>query len=298
MILQEICELSGRRSLAGRVKHKAETVRQKLLGPGGRRPYLGMISMVRSCVLTGLLLVAGSLGSIANAQEKKELGVRWFGHSFFVVTTTTGTRIAIDPHAISEYGSPMVAPDIALITHPHNDHNRSEIFTNADSKELKIFQGVLQKGKAGEWAQIDTTYKNIKIRSIGLYHDQEEGKKRGKNSAFVFEADGIKFCHLGDLGHDLDEEQVKAIGQVDVLMIPVGGIYTINGEEAKKVVKALKPRLFILPMHYATKVYNEVLPPDEFLEGQKNVRKLDGQLLNIPLDTKPTAPTIVLLEWK
>lgn len=231
-------------------------------------------------------------------QEKKEASLRWFGHSYFVLTTSAGTRIAFDPHAISEYGTQMVAPDIALITHQHNDHNRVEVFSNADSKELKIFQGVNAKGRNTEWANIDTTFKNVKIRSVGLYHDQEEGKKRGKNSAFVVEVDGLKFCHLGDLGHELDAEQAKAIGPIDVLMIPVGGIYTINGEEAKKVVKTLKPRLFIMPMHYATKVYNEVLPPDEFLDGQKNVRKLDGQLLNIPLDAKPANPTIVLLEWK
>jgi len=234
----------------------------------------------------------------AAAQEKKTAGLSWYGHSYFILTTTAGTRVAFDPHAISEYGSPMLAPDIAVVTHPHNDHNRTEVFTNADSKDLKIYQGVVAKGKRDEWAAIDETHKGIKFRSVGLYHDQEEGKKRGKNSAFIVEADGLKFCHLGDLGHDLTDEQVKAIGPVDVLMIPVGGIYTINGEEAKKVVTQLKPRLFILPMHYATKVYSEVLPPDEFLEGQKNVRKLDGQLLSIPLDLKPAGPTIVMLDWK
>ncbi|WP_084760021.1 MBL fold metallo-hydrolase [Zavarzinella formosa] len=250
------------------------------------------------CFLACLGLLLGFSVSGASAQEKKEVGVRWFGHSFFLITSSSGTRIAIDPHAITEYGSPMIAPDIALITHPHNDHNRTEVFSNADSKDLKVYQGVVAKGKRDDWAKIDETYKGVKIRTVGLYHDLEEGKKRGKNSAFVIEVDGLKFCHLGDLGHELDEEQVKAIGPIDVLMIPVGGIYTINGEEAKKVVKALKPRLFILPMHYATKVYTEVLGPDEFLEGQKNVRKLDGQLLSIPLDLKAEAPTIVMLEWK
>lgn len=254
--------------------------------------------MIRSFILAGLIASIFLSGSRSVAQEKKEVSLRWFGHSFFVLTTTAGTRIAFDPHAISEYGSPMIAPDIALISHPHDDHNRTEVFTNADSKDLKIFQGVVVKGKSREWADLDVTHKDVKIRTVGLYHDQEEGKKRGKNSAFVIEVDGLKFCHLGDLGHELDEDQIKALGPIDVLMIPVGGIYTINGELAKKVVKALKPRLFILPMHYATKVYSEVLPPDEFLEGQKNVRKLDGQLLNIPLDLKPANPTIVMLEWK
>ena len=252
--------------------------------------------MRRSAVFGVLALLV--FGHATGAQEKKVAALNWLGHSYFMLTTTAGTRVAFDPHAISEYGSPMLAPDIAVITHPHNDHNRTEVFTNADSKELKVFQGVVVKGKKDDWAKIDETFKNIKFRTVGLYHDKEEGKKRGKNSAFIVEADGLKFCHLGDLGHDLDDEMVKAIGPVDVLMIPVGGIYTINGEEAKKAVAQLKPRLFVLPMHYATKVYTEVLPPDEFLDGQKYVRKLDGNRLDIPLDLKPDHPTVVMLEWK
>lgn len=244
------------------------------------------------------VLFIGLLALPVVAQEKKEIGLRWFGHSYFMLTSTNGTRIAFDPHAISEYGSPMLAPDIALISHAHNDHNRLEVFTNAESKDLKVYQGVVVKGKKDDWAKIDETHRGVKIRTVGLYHDVEEGKKRGKNSAFVVTVDGITFCHLGDLGHELDDQQAKEIGPIDVLMIPVGGIYTINGEDAKKVVAKLKPRLFILPMHYATKVYNEVLPPDEFLEGQKNISKLDGNLLNIRLDAKPATPAIIMLEWK
>ena len=122
--------------------------------------------------------------------------------------------------------------------------------------------------------------------------------KRGKNSVFIVEADGLKFCHLGDLGHELTDEQVAAIGPVDVLMIPVGGIYTINGEAAKKVVAQLKPRLFIVPMHYGTKVNSDVLPIDEFLDGQKNVRKMeDSNVLEFPADLKADKPAVVVLGW-
>ncbi len=254
--------------------------------------------MSRNLLASFLLLVAAPAGF---AQEKKTTQIRWYGHSFYQLTTTAGTKVAFDPHAISAYGAPSLTPDVVLITHPHNDHNRKEVFTNGDSKDLKAFEGVLPKGKIGEWNIIDQKYKDLRVRSVGTFHDDEEGAKRGRNSAMILESDGLVFCHLGDLGHELSEEQVKAIGPVDVLMIPVGGIYTINGETAKKVVDQLKPKLFILPMHYGTKVYNDVQPPDEFLEGQKKVNKLpeENNLLEIPAGLKADKqPTIVMLGWK
>jgi L-ascorbate metabolism protein UlaG (beta-lactamase superfamily) len=112
------------------------------------------------------------------------------------------------------------------------------------------------------------------------------------------EVDGLRIVHLGDLGHLLSDKMVKEIGDVDVLMIPVGGIYTINGSEAKKVVAQLKPRQYILPMHYGTKVFDDVLPPDEFLDEQKNFKKLPTNTLEIKTDFKPAEPVIVLLDWK
>jgi L-ascorbate metabolism protein UlaG (beta-lactamase superfamily) len=250
-------------------------------------------------LLAGLTVAAIVFPAAAQEKDKKVAQLRWFGHSYFLLVTSSGTRVAFDPHAIADYGAPPIAPDIVVISHNHNDHNRKEIFTNADSKDLKAFYGVTPKGKSGEWAKIDEKVRDVRVRSVGTYHDEEEGAKRGKNSALIVEADGLVFCHLGDLGHELSEEQVKAIGPVDVLMIPIGGIYTINGETAKKVVAQLKPRLFILPMHYGTKVYTDVQPPDEFLDGQKNVRNLpDTNLLEFPPDLKADKPTVVMLGWK
>jgi L-ascorbate metabolism protein UlaG (beta-lactamase superfamily) len=137
---------------------------------------------------------------------------------------------------------------------------------------------------------------------MGTYHDAMNGMQRGKNSVFIVEADGLVFCHLGDLGHELTPEQVKTIGKVDVLMVPVGGIYTINGEVAKKVVAQLKPRLYVVPMHYAVAGYDDLLGPDEFLEDQPkdSIKKTpDTNELVIPVDIKaPATPSIVLLGWK
>src|SRR5262245_23337123 len=251
---------------------------------------------MRHMLLAGLATILAALP--VAAQEKKSVEIRWFGHSFFQLTTTTGTKVVFDPHAISEYGIPQLSPDIVVMSHSHNDHNRKEILVNADSKDLKAFLGVIPKGKTGEWVKIDEKVKDVRVRNVPTYHDTEEGAKRGKNTVFIVEADGLKFVHLGDLGHELSEEQAKEIGPVDVLMIPVGGIYTINGDTAKQVVAQLKPRLFVIPMHYGTKVYSDLPPPDEFLDGQKNVRNLgDGNLLEIPPDLKPEKPTVVVMGW-
>jgi L-ascorbate metabolism protein UlaG (beta-lactamase superfamily) len=244
------------------------------------------------------LALAVFAGPAAAQPAKKPLQLRWYGHSFFQLTTTAGTRVVFDPHAIPDYGATGVAADIVVMSHDHNDHNRKEVLANADSKDLKAFLGVVTKGKSTDWAKIDATVKDVKIRNVPTYHDEEEGAKRGKNSIFIVEADGLKFVHLGDLGHELSDDQAKAIGPVDVLFVPVGGIYTINGEAAKKVVAQLKPRLFVLPMHYGTKVYTDVQPPDEFLEGQKNVRDLkEGNLLEIPADLKADRPAVVIMGW-
>src|SRR5262249_14127681 len=163
------------------------------------------IPVMRHMLLVGLAAALAALP--VAAQEKKSVEIRWFGHSFFQLTTTAGTKVAFDPHAISEYGIPQLSPDIVVMSHNHNDHNRKEILTNAGAKDLKAFYGVTVKGKGGEWAKIDEKVKDVRVRTVGTYHDAEEGAKKGKNSVFIVEADGLKFCHLGDLGHELTDEQ-------------------------------------------------------------------------------------------
>jgi L-ascorbate metabolism protein UlaG (beta-lactamase superfamily) len=228
--------------------------------------------------------------------QGKHLEIRWFGQSFFQVITSDGTKIVFDPHAMPECGRNVVWADLVLCSHLHNDHTNVMILENAD--KAKVLYGLNEKDKGRTYNDIDEKFKNVKIRTVHSFHDEEEGLKRGKNAIFIVEADGLKIVHLGDLGHALSDEQVKEIGEVDILMIPIGGIYTINGGEAKEVIKQLKPRLYILPMHYGTKVIQELQGPDEFLDGQKSVRKLEpSNLLEVPLNLKLDAPTVVMLGW-
>ena len=148
--------------------------------------------------------------------------------------------------------------------------------------------------------------KDVSIRSVGVYHDEEMGKKRGLNAIFVFEVDGLRLAHLGDLGHLLDDKQLADVGPIDVALVPVGGFYTIDAAQATKVIDQLKPRLIVIPMHYKTDVLTikELAPVDAFLTGKK-VRRQKGNTLSLPVASiagkpagKPAAAEVVVLDYK
>ncbi len=236
----------------------------------------------------------------ASAQEPKPTTLRWYGQSFFQLETAAGKRVAFDPHAIPQFGRPIVAADVVLVSHPHNDHNQVEVIDNL--KAARVFEGVKPgaKGRGLDWNRVDEKVGGVRVRSVGTYHDAENGLKRGKNAVWVVEADGLTVCHLGDLGHELTPEQVRAIGPVDVLLIPVGGVYTLNGEQAKRVQAQLKPRRAVVPMHYGVPGYDDLLTPDEFLDGQSSVKRLpDTNEYSVPAGDPPAdGPAVVLLGWQ
>jgi L-ascorbate metabolism protein UlaG (beta-lactamase superfamily) len=131
-----------------------------------------------------------------------------------------------------------------------------------------------------------------------------EGMSRGKNSALIIEVDGLRIVHLGDLGHTLDEAQLKKIGSVDVLLIPVGGVYTLNGLKAQDVVDQIKPKRYIIPMHYGVPGYDDLLTLDKtkFLDGveSKWIKRFPTtNELQIDSEDKPPAkPIYALLNWE
>lgn len=252
--------------------------------------------------MSRLILAASAVALLAapgTADEpSKAATLRWFGQSFFQIETSTGQKIVFDPHAIPNFGVPRVSADVTLLSHLHDDHAQPEVL----AEKGRVFQGLnLSKdGKRTDWNPVDEKVLTTRVRTLGTYHDTLAGMQRGKNAIWVVEADGLVFCHLGDLGHELTDAQVKAIGPVDVLMVPVGGIYTINGEQAKKVVARIKPKRFVLPMHYGVAGYDDLVGPDEFLDGQKAVKRLtETNELIIPVgDKAPDGPTTVLLGYK
>jgi L-ascorbate metabolism protein UlaG (beta-lactamase superfamily) len=247
-------------------------------------------------------IVAAALFAIPVSAQSKQLSIRWHGQAFFEITTSAGTKIVIDPHAIEAFGERNhIKADLICISHLHTDHMQVEVIENFDPRKAKdmIRLGLVQeKNKKPEWNIIENEkFKDVKISTVGLYHDDVKGMTRGKNSAFILEVDGFRIVHLGDLGHLLTKDQIKKIGTPDILMIPVGGVYTINGTEAKKVVEQLKPKYYILPMHYGVKGYDALLTADEFLEDEKPEHIRNE--LKIDVGAKaPEKPKIVMLGWE
>lgn len=163
--------------------------------------------------------------------------IKWLGHSCFLITGGNGVRILTDPFDETVgYQLPAVEADIVTSSHDHFDHNH-----------IGVVKGdFVHLNKPGPYRERD-----IEIRGIGSYHDGQGGQKRGDNIIFTFRLEGISVCHLGDLGHLLEDEQIRAIGPVDILLIPVGGTYTIDYRQAVDLIGQLEPKL-VIPMHYKT----------------------------------------------
>ena len=251
-----------------------------------------------------VLLALGSILFLDRAPAQEKVGmptVAWHGQSFFMVKSSKGTALAIDPHLIPAYGRPEgLKADAVVMSHLHSDHVNIFALDNAKDKNLKLIFGLSGNATKHNWVDVNEKVKDIAIRSVPTYHDEAQGLMRGKNTVFCLEIDGWRFCHLGDLGHPLTEDQLKKIGDVDVLMIPVGGVYTLNGPEAKKVVEQIKPKEYIFPMHYATKVFDDLLPIDEFLEDVEPARVAvsDDNKVTLNKDAQRPRPLIVQLNYE
>ena len=180
--------------------------------------------------------------------------IQHIGHAEFYLETESGYRIATDPYDSScGYPVRVLKADAALVSHGHHDHNAVE--------NLAGLQAVIDR--AGEY----TLVPGIRVTAVRGYHDDAEGTKRGETLLFLVEAEGLRIVHLGDLGCPLNDTQAEILKKPDVLMIPVGGFFTIDGRQAAETTKQLQARI-VLPMHYKT-AYNSGWPisgPEDFLE--------------------------------
>ncbi|MEO0102237.1 MAG: MBL fold metallo-hydrolase [candidate division WOR-3 bacterium] len=196
--------------------------------------------------------------------------IKFLGHSAFLITGA-GKKIITDPYKSGAFGSLNYKPikesaDIVTISHEHDDHNYlGEIKGNP-----KIIRGEGEREING-----------VKIKGVATYHDPVKGKERGKNTIFLLEVEGMRLAHLGDLGESLNEEVLREIGEVDILLLPVGGYFTISATEATKIMTELKPKITI-PMHYKTSACDfPISPVDDFLGGKKNCRFLEKSEVEI-----------------
>lgn len=181
--------------------------------------------------------------------------IAWLGHSSFQIKNDS--VLIMDPYdpKIGELPRGLSA-NVVTVSHQHFDHN----YTDGVSGNPQVIDGL------GEFS-----IKGFEIKGIKSFHDNEGGKKRGENIIFRVLVEGLTICHMGDLGHILSPEQIQEIGKIDILMVPIGGFYTIDAAEAVQVVSQLKPRI-VMPMHYKPKNSSLKLP----IEGVEKFISLLG----------------------
>jgi L-ascorbate metabolism protein UlaG (beta-lactamase superfamily) len=224
--------------------------------------------------------------SVVPAAASGFVEIKWFGHSFFQITSSSGTKIITDPFGAMGFPMPEVWPNVVTIGREHGNHNNAGLAKG----EPVILRGLKDWGK--DWNQINTTFRDVLIYNVPIHQRgwaNYEGSLRG--SAFVFEMDGLCILHSGDVSEPFNEDQIELIGHVDILLQTIGGVYTIGPELAKKVIEQLKPKV-IVPMHYW--YYQNIL--ERFTDGPYRARFLNVNKFTISKDTLPAAPEIFVLK--
>ena len=214
--------------------------------------------------------------------------IKWYGHAAFKITTDGGVRVIIDPYQSGAFGGALSygkiteETDIVLTSHDHDDHN----YTKDIKGTFKHFN------KEGVYKE-----KGLTIEAFPCYHDPSEGKERGNNLVFMIEADGLRLAHMGDLGHTLTQETVKKMGRVDIVLLPVGGFYTIDSDEAGMVMNEIKPK-FTIPMHYKTpKCEFPIAGIEAFTAGKKGIKMVNAYEIEVNKDSLPKEPEIIVMHY-
>ena len=206
------------------------------------------------------------------------------GHAEFLLETQSGYSIVTDPYDKS-CGYPIrnIPADAVLVSHHHHDHDATE--------------NVAGSPRIIDTAGLFSLETDVKVTAVEGDHDDAQGTKRGKTLLFRIDTEGLRIVHLGDLGCELSEEQVQALKQPDILMVPIGGFYTIDAEQAQKTAERLQARV-IIPMHYRT-AYNSDWPietEEAFLKlfDEKEIRR-GGDALRVTAGDLSCQPHIVVI---
>lgn len=199
--------------------------------------------------------------------------ITWYGHSCFLLTAESGYTILTDPcDRETGYNLHDIVCDTVTVSHDHHDHN---CLAGVSGRPLVI-------RTAGEHMAGD-----IAVTGFDSYHDEAKGAKRGTNIVFRYEIDGLNVLHLGDLGHMLSEEQIEKIGPVDILLAPIGGVYTIDAKKATVLADALSAKVLI-PMHYKTPALHfniEGLEPLLAANANRRVHSLNANTAALTRET-------------
>lgn len=209
--------------------------------------------------------------------------IEYNGHACFTIKTSLGTVIT-DPFGEEvPYPIKELRGDIVTVSHEHFDHNAV--------KRVKGNPYIIRS--AGEYNQ-----KGIIIKGFQAFHDKNKGTQRGQTIVFVIEAEDLKVCHLGDLGEILDDSKIKSIGDIDILLIPVGGFFTIEPEDAKILIEKMRPKI-VIPMHYKTNYVKDwsIKPVEEFLKIVSiPIKRLDTNKIEVTKENLPSTTEVYLLK--
>jgi len=249
-------------------------------------------TMLALFLFAAVLLAPACLGKV-HAASRPVAYLTWYGQSCFMLESATGTRILMDPVPTNiGYMPPAdLRADAITISHEHSDHTNIALLQG----KPRVLRGLTNDKKG--WVRIDEKVKDISVRTVGVYHDTRRGADLGLNTVFIFETGGVRIAHLGDLGHPLTDLQISAIGSVDVVLVPVGGTWTVDAQEATHVLDQIRPRLMVIPMHYktASATIKELAPVDPFLAGRPNVRREKSNRVAITgVHYRPSVEVVVL----
>jgi L-ascorbate metabolism protein UlaG (beta-lactamase superfamily) len=228
--------------------------------------------------------VAGRLIPFAHAAEP-DAAIRYFGHNFFQITTSKGTRIVTDPLGPGWYPTPSIMGDVVTVGREHYNHN----FVALVQGNPLILRGLAHYG--ADWNRVSLSFKDVFIYNVPVYQNGGDGGAL-KGAAFIFDLGTLCIAHLGDLSHPLTEEQIKQMGKVDIALTPIGGRFTMAPAIAREVLRQLKPKIAI-PMHYRDNPYLV----REFTEGFK-ARHANGDVLIASKSSLPAATEIIVLKPK
>ena len=214
------------------------------------------------------------------------MDIVYLGHSSFHLKGKD-VSVVTDPFDPEQVGIrfPKVSATIVTVSHDHGDHNRADLVEGA----RKVISG------PGEYE-----IEGVSVLGFSTYHDDKKGEERGKNTIYLFEFEGLRLCHLGDLGHTLKEDLVSSLGDVDVLMIPVGGHFTIGPKVAAEVVHLIEPKI-VIPMHYqmpglSQKTFSDLVEEKAFISElgfpEKHEKKLSLKAGTLPEESQE----VVVLE--
>ena len=213
--------------------------------------------------------------------------IKWYGHASFLITSDSGTRIITDPYEPGAYDGGIAykpiedAAEIVTVSHDHADHN--------------YVQGVQGSPAVVKGPGVHEAH-GISFKGVATYHDPSKGKERGENTMFVFTVDGVTVCHAGDLGHVLPKEKVEELGPIDVLLLPIGGVFTLDPKEATEVMNLLNPKILI-PMHYKTPGCGfPIASVEEFLEGKTSIERAGASEISVSRDSLPAPVRVTVLD--